>query len=145
MNVFEKINNLKFEKKETVNTLLSIMKKDICGIFFDFGFFDNSEDFEKFKNYMDYYTIVDFVENKFNKGFFEYLNEYSNEKVEPIKLSGNGIFDLNNKLFWVKVGEELLILRFEDLRIWINVEHETWGNYECFKNYEGAINNLMRL
>ena len=140
--ILQKINKLDFNKKEVVKTLLNIITKDnndnFC--YMEYGFFDNTKDYKKFLNNIDLYNIANMYNNEFNSEIYDYLG------VKPVKLTGNGVSELVNNCFWFKCCDELVILRFKDLKTFIEVDNKnSYGTYkELFNLYEGTINNLLK-
>lgn len=133
----KKINKLDFNKKEVVNTLLNIIKKEEekdlrCGMgcyVLEFGFFDNETDFNCFKNNLDTENLQMLLENNFK--FSNWSSDNNN---------------LINEYVWLKY-DYLEIYSFNEIKEYINELNELNMGYtaELFKNYENTINNLLRL
>ena len=135
--IMNKINQLDFSKKDVVNTLLNIIKKHEenelkrgrGSYVLKFGFFDNETDFNQFKSDLDTENLQMLLENNFK--FFNWSPDNNN---------------LINEYVWLKY-DYMEIYSFNEIKKYINDLNDFDAGYtaEIFKNYEGTINNLLKL
>ena len=127
------INKLNFKNKDVVKTLLNIIKKDDqehrCCYELEFGFFDNETDLNRFKDNLDTENLQMLLESNFK--FSNWSSDNNN---------------LINEYIWIKY-EYLEIYKLEDVKILIKEMNGLSCDYylDLFKNYEGTINNLLKL